>query len=200
MVARKFQSYTFKRSVNFVNAVDVVDTAEQPRRGTRRSEAKQIHCRGGFRVVVIQWKLSKMPPPPGRRVAAPENPLRWRISLCHSVETYDQDVCRRLEGGEQGVPERPNLLRRRSLLRYSERLRKNRSIREFRFLSYICICAKFFFPTGFFFLSSALPGIFVQYMFNFIGCLPNLLSLCCPCCPCGVQSHLLSYPMRLRCP
>ena len=33
-----------------------------------------------------------MPPlPPGRRVAAPENPLR-RISLCHSVETYDQDA------------------------------------------------------------------------------------------------------------
>ena len=83
MVAREFQSYTSKRSVNFVNAVDVVDAAEQPRRrGTRRSEAKQTHCRGEFRVVAIQWKLSKMPPPPGRRVAAPENPLRWRISLC----------------------------------------------------------------------------------------------------------------------
>ena len=33
-----------------------------------------------------------MPPPPGRRVAAPENPLRRRISLCHSVETDDQDA------------------------------------------------------------------------------------------------------------
>ena len=40
----------------------------------------------------------------------------------------------RLEGGEQGVPERPNPLRRRSSLWYSEkRLRKNRSIRGFCF-------------------------------------------------------------------
>ena len=54
---------------------------------------KKIHCRGEFSVA-IQWKLSKMPPPPPgrRRVAAPENPLRRRISLCHSVETDDQDA------------------------------------------------------------------------------------------------------------
>ena len=42
MVAREFQSYTSKRSVEFVNAVDVVDAAEQPRRGTRCSEAKKF--------------------------------------------------------------------------------------------------------------------------------------------------------------
>ena len=30
MVARKFQSYTSKQSVDIVNAVDVVDAAEQP--------------------------------------------------------------------------------------------------------------------------------------------------------------------------
>ena len=47
MVAREFQSYTFKRSsVDFVNTVDVVDAAEEPRRRTRCSEAggKKIHC------------------------------------------------------------------------------------------------------------------------------------------------------------
>ena len=127
-----------------------------------------------------------MPPPSGRRLAAPENPLRRRISLCrHSVETDDQDAAtawkegnkmqqpRRLEGGERGVPERPNPLRRRSSLRYSERLRKYRSNRGFRFLSYVCICAKFFFPTGFFFFFLHCL-VYVYNMFNVIGC------LCCP--------------------
>ena len=33
MVAREFKSYTSKRSDDFVNAVNVVDAAEQPRRG-----------------------------------------------------------------------------------------------------------------------------------------------------------------------
>jgi hypothetical protein len=65
---------------------------------------------------------------------------------------------RRLEGGEQGVPERSNPLRWRSSLQDSERSRKNRSIRGFRLLSYICISAKFF-------LSSALPGICVHFQF-----------------------------------
>jgi hypothetical protein len=35
MVAREFQSYTFKRSVDLLIAVDVVDAAEEPRRGIR---------------------------------------------------------------------------------------------------------------------------------------------------------------------
>ena len=40
MVAREFQSYTFKWSVDFVNAIDVVDAADEPRRGgIRCSEA-----------------------------------------------------------------------------------------------------------------------------------------------------------------
>jgi hypothetical protein len=67
---------------------------------------------------------------------------------------------RRLEGGEQGVPERPNPLRRRSSLRYSaERLRKNRSIRGFRFLYFLIYV--FVRRSLGFFLSSALPGICV---------------------------------------
>ena len=33
MVARKFQSYTFKRSVDFVNTVDVVDAVEEAVQG-----------------------------------------------------------------------------------------------------------------------------------------------------------------------
>ena len=97
MVAREFQSYNFKRSVGFVNAVDVVDAAEEPKRGTRCSEAgkkeknslpaslfsgscprcrgrlggewrrQKIRCGGGSRYAT-QWKLmTKMPPPPGRR-------------------------------------------------------------------------------------------------------------------------------------
>ena len=61
---------------------------------------KKIHCRGEFSVA-IQWKLSKMPPPPGRRVAAPENPLRRRISLCHSVETDDQDAAAAWKEGDK---------------------------------------------------------------------------------------------------
>jgi hypothetical protein len=41
MVAREFQSYTSKRSVDFVNAVDVVDAAEEPRsRGGEQDVAK----------------------------------------------------------------------------------------------------------------------------------------------------------------
>ncbi len=56
MVAREFQSYTSKRSVDIAYAVDVVDAAEA--------------------VVAIQWKLSKMPPPPpgdARKSAAAED-------------------------------------------------------------------------------------------------------------------------------
>ena len=117
-----------------------------------------------------QWKLTKMPPPPGRRrtrsnrvgkstavedfarysvedvqdaaaagkegtplprrgkeVAVRENTLRWRISPRYSVD------CRR---GGQGVAERQNPLRRGMSLGYSERSRKNRSIR--RFYQYVC--------------------------------------------------------------
>ncbi len=76
MVAREFQSYTFKRSVDLLNAVDVVDAAEE---GDKMEKKKFTVFR-----VAIPWKLPKMPPPPGRRVAAPENPLRRRISLCNS--------------------------------------------------------------------------------------------------------------------
>ena len=36
MVAREFQSYTSKRSLDFVNAVDVVDAAEEPKREKKR--------------------------------------------------------------------------------------------------------------------------------------------------------------------
>ena len=198
MAAREFQSYTSKRSVNnFVNAVDVVDAAEQPRRrGTRCSEAKNIHCRGGFRVVAIQWKLSKMPPPPGRRVAAPENPLRWRISLCHSVETYDQDAAAWKEGnkGYQSDQIHCGGGARSGTRRGCGKIVASEDFASF--LIYVFVRSSFS-PLFFSFLLNCLVYV---YMFNFIGCLPNLLSLCCPCCPCGVQSHLASYPMRLRCP
>ena len=57
-------------------------------------------------------------------------PLAW-------TEGNKMPQPRCLGGGKQGVPERPNPLRRKSSLRYSERLRKNRSIRGFRFLSFL---------------------------------------------------------------
>ena len=85
---------------------------------------------------------------------------------------------RRPDGGEQGVPERPNPLRRRSSLRYSERLWKNRSIRGFRFLSFLIyvFVRRVLFPHwGFFSLLHCL--VYVYYIVNYIGCLPNLLSL-----------------------
>ena len=88
------------------DAVDVEDAAEQPRRGTRCKEAKKLHC-GGF-CVAIQWKLTKMPPPPGRRVAAPENPLRRRISLCHSAE-IDQDAAAAWKEGNKGTRARDQI-------------------------------------------------------------------------------------------
>ena len=111
--------------------------------------------------------MTKMPlPPPGRRG-----------SRCSS----------RLKGGEQGIPERPNPLRRRSSLRYSERLQKNRSIRGFRFLSYTCICAKFFFPTGIFsfFCTAWYMCIYSYVQFYWVLAesvvpLLSLLSLWCP--------------------
>ena len=51
----------------------VVDAAEQPRRGTRCSKAKNSTAAEDFASLFRSgWKLSKMPPPPGRRLAAPE--------------------------------------------------------------------------------------------------------------------------------
>ena len=63
MVAREFQSYTSKRSVDFVNAVDVVDEAEQPRsrRGGQdvvakreKKRRKKIHCPRRYSVEAVQ--------------------------------------------------------------------------------------------------------------------------------------------------
>ena len=59
MVAREFQSNTSKRSDDFVNAVNVVDAAEQPGRGTRCSKKVKIKIK---------------------------NPLPRRISRRYSVE------------------------------------------------------------------------------------------------------------------
>ena len=185
VVAREFQSYTSKRSDDFVNAVNVVDAAEQPGRGTRCREAKikknkKIHCRGGFRVV-IQWKLSKMPPP-GRRVAAPENPLRRRISLCHSVETDDQDAAAAWKEGNK-MPQPRRLEEENNKGYQSDQIHCGGGARGiivasevFATLPIYVFVRSSFSPLGFF-LPSALPGIFVYiyiiYMFNVIGCLPN---------------------------
>ena len=96
---------------------------------------------------------------------------------------------RRLEGGVQGVPERLNPLRRRSSPRYSGRLRKNRSIRGFRFLSYVCICAKSSFSPQGFFLSSA-----AGYM-----CIWSIiLGVCRNCCPFDVPVVSLCCPWVSR--
>ena len=130
------------------------------------------------------WERPKMPPLPGRRgtrrqslwkraaARLDELELEPWISLWSNhfgeestpplawTEGNKMPPPCRLEGGEQGVPERPNPLRRRSSLWYSERLRKNRSIRGFRFLSYICFVRSSFSPLGFF---PALPGICVHF-------------------------------------
>ncbi len=152
-------------------------------------------------------------------MAAPENPLRRRISLCHSVETDDQDAAAAWKEGTRRslwkragyelelepwvslwsnhfgeestpplawtegnkMPPAPpgkrgtrGIRAIKSTAVESERpRRKNRSIRGFRLLSYICICAKFFFPLGFFFLLHCLVYV---YIFNSRvlpnGCLP----------------------------
>ena len=172
MVAREFQSYTFKQSVDFLNAVDVVDAAEQPRRGIRWSDAGKKFiavenlaslfsgsCPRCRRRLGGEWRR--------RKSAAAEDlamPLRETVvqdAAAAWKEGNKMQQPRRLEGGEQGVPERPNPLWRRSSLRYSERLRKNRSIRGFRFLSFLIyvFVRRVLFPHWFFFLSSALPGI-----------------------------------------
>jgi hypothetical protein len=142
-----------------------------------------------FKFMSSSWERPKIPPLPGRRGTRgacgreplldwmswswsrgaitpvrgeePTPPLAW-------TEWNKMPPPRRLEeGGKQGVPERPNSLRRRSSLRYSERLLKNRSIREFRLLSYICICAKFFFPTGVF---SIFCTAWYMCSFSILGC------------------------------
>ncbi len=138
-----------------------------------------------------------MPSSPGRGLAAPENPLRRRISQGNCCPRCR----RRLEGGEQDavaappgrrrtrVPERPNPLRRRSSLRYSEGLRKNRSIRGFRFLSFLIyvFVRRVLFPHWVFFsLLHALSGIcklYCQLYWVFaesVVPLMSLLSLWCP--------------------
>jgi hypothetical protein len=106
---------------------------------------------------------------------------------------------RRLDGGEQGVPERPNPLRRRSSLRYPERVRKNRSIRGFCFLSFLIyvFVRRVLFPHwGFFSLLHCL-------------CIWSIiLGVCRICCPFDVpvvpvvsrRVTCASYPMRPGCP
>ena len=144
-----------------------------------------------------------MPPLPGRRGtrgACGREPLldwmSWSWSRGAFTPVRGEESTRPLtrldgvEGGKQGVPERPNnsLRRRSSSLRYSERLRKNRSIREFRLLSYICICAKFFFPTGFFFY--LLHCLVYVFIFN-SWVLPNkCCRICGACCSSGLPVPL----------
>ena len=59
-------------------AVESMEAAKNPHRPDKVHQTEE--------------RRDQMPPPPGRRVAAPENPMRRRISLCHSVETDDQDA------------------------------------------------------------------------------------------------------------
>ncbi len=103
MVAREFQSYTSKRSVDFVNAVDVVDAAEEPKREKKRKislprrffscprcrsrlgrewRRQKIRCGGGSRYATQRKLITKMPPPPrrGQDGACGREPLLDRMS------------------------------------------------------------------------------------------------------------------------
>ncbi len=102
MVAREFQSYAFKRSVDFLNAVDVVDAAEQLRsRGGEKEGAmreKKTHCRGEFRCPRCrrlggEWRRQKIRYGGGSRYATQGN-------CCPRCR-------RRLEGGEQDAAAAP---------------------------------------------------------------------------------------------
>jgi hypothetical protein len=107
-------------------------------------------------LLVSQWKMSKTAGkegnkalPPGRRgqgVGVRENTLWWRISSRYSVEYRTQQR-------EQGVAERQNPLRRGMSLGYSERSRKNRSIRGFRCLSVFLLVYLYIYN-----LSVVMPG------------------------------------------
>ena len=106
---------------------------------------------GARKSAATQWKLmTKMQPPPRRMGTRCSSRAAWK----EENKGHQSDQIH--YGG------------RRSSLQYSERLRKNRSIRGFRFLPHICICAKFFFHTTGFFLSSALPGICVYVQFYWV--------------------------------
>jgi hypothetical protein len=81
MVAREFQSYTFKRSVDFMNTVDVVDAAEEPRRGTRCSEAgKKIHCPRRYLVEAVQGAAAAWEESGGARKSAAAEDLAMPLS------------------------------------------------------------------------------------------------------------------------
>jgi hypothetical protein len=176
-----------------VNAVDVVYEAEQPRsrrggqdvvakRGKKEKNSlpaslfngscprcrrrrlggewrrQKIRCGEGSRYAT-QWKLmTKMPPPPGRR------------------GTGEQDAAAAPPGrrGTKGSRATKSTAAE-ELAPVLGEVAENRSIRGFRSLSYICICAN---PLGFF-LSSALPGIclYVQLYWVLAESVVPLLSL-----------------------
>ena len=91
------------------------------RRGTRRSLWKRAAAGFELELELEPW-VSLWSNHFGEESTPP---LAW-------TEGNKMPQSRCLEGGDQGVPERPNPLRRRSSLWYSERVRKNRSIRGFR--------------------------------------------------------------------
>ena len=96
------------------------DAAAAREDGDKMELGKESHC-------WIGWAGA------GAVGLAVEQSLRWGV---HSptrllLDGGERTRCRR-RAAKQGVPEWPNPLRRRILLWYSERLRKNRSIRGFR--------------------------------------------------------------------
>ena len=88
MVARDFQSYNFKQSVGFVNAVDVVDAAEEPRsRGGEQDAAKpgekkekKIHCPRRYLVEAAQDAAAAWEESGGARKSAAAEDLAMPLS------------------------------------------------------------------------------------------------------------------------
>ena len=100
-----------------------------------------------------------MPSPPGRRVAAPENPLRRRISLCHSEETDHQDAAAAWKEGNKGY--QSDQIHCGGGARSGTRRGCGKIVasRDFASLLIYVFVRSSFFPL--FFSSSALPGICV---------------------------------------
>ena len=145
-------------------------------------EEKSLH----FASLFIQWKLpTKMPPPPGRRVAAPENPLRLRISLCQSGKLLSKmppppgrrgtRCSSRAAWKEENKGYQSDQIHcgggaRSGTRRDCGKIVASEDFASFPFL-YMYLCEEFFFP-----FFSLLHCLVYVYMVNYIGCLPNLLS------------------------
>ena len=169
MVAREFQSYISKRKCGFHECRRrrrCSRAVEEGNTGTRCSKAEKTNSRGRFRVA-IQRKLSKMPPPPGRRVAAPENPLRRKISLCHLVETDYQDAAAAWKEENEGY--QSDQLHCGGEARSGIRRGCGEIVASEDFASFLIypFVRSSFSPLGFI-LSSALPGICVYVQFYLV--------------------------------